>query len=81
MEIVREDLEKFNSKLQDFIKDDTIKTITLNRKDLKIICLVKYMYLQNKQDRGIQFANKLITQAFNKMITNIDDCISMIENF
>ena len=81
MEIVREDLEKFNSKLQDFIKDDTIKTITLNRKDLKIICLVKYIYSQNKQDKGMQFANKLITQAFDKMITNIDDCISMIENF
>lgn len=81
MELVREDLEKFNSKIQDFIKDDTIKTITLNKKDLKIICLVKYMYSQNKQDRGIQFANKLITQAFNKMITNIDNCISMIENF
>ena len=81
MELVREDLEKFNSKLQDFIKDDTIKSITLSKKDLKIMCLVRYMYLQNKQDKGIQYANKLITQALNKMITNIDSCITMIENF
>ena len=81
MELVREDLEKFNSKLQDFIKDDTIKTIALNKKDLKIICLVRHMYLQNKQDRGIQYANKIITQALNKMIANIDSCITMIENF
>lgn len=71
IEVSRKDLEQFIYKLEQFNKDKTTKALKLNDKELHIMTMTRMMYLQDKKDKGLQYANKLIFKALNKMERNI----------
>ena len=71
VEVSRKDLEQFIYKLEQFNKDKTTKALKLSDKELHIMTITRMMYLQDKKDKGLQYANKLIFKALNKMERNI----------
>ena len=75
IEISREDLEQFICKLEQFNKDKTTKALKLSDKELDIMKITRIMYLQNTKDKGLQYANKLILKALDKMEKNIRKCL------
>lgn len=75
VEVSRQDLEQFIYKLEQFNKDKTTKALKLSDKELHIMTITRMMYLQDKKDKGLQYANKLILKALEKMERNIRKCL------
>lgn len=79
IEVSREDLEQFIYKLEQFNKDKTTKALKLSDKELQIMTMTRIMYLQNKKDKGLQYANKIMMKTMNKMLKNIDKCLKELK--
>lgn len=75
IEVSREDLEQFIYKLEQFNKDKTTKALKLSDKELHIMTITRMMYLQDKKDKGLKYANKVMMKTMNKMLKNIDKCL------
>ena len=75
IEISREELINFIDKLEQFNKDKTTKALKLSDKELHIMTITRMMYLQDKKDKGLKYANKVIMRTMNKMLKNIDKCL------
>lgn len=75
IEVSREDLEQFIYKLEQFNKDKTTKALKLSDKELHIMTITRMMYLQDKKDKGLKYANKVMMKTMNKMLKNIDRCL------
>ena len=79
IEISRQDLEQFIYKLEQFNKDKTTKALNLSDKELHIMTMTRIMYLQNKKDKGLQYANKIMMKTMDKMLKNIEKSLKELK--
>ena len=79
IEISREELINFIEKLKQFNEDKTTKALQLSDKELHIMTMTRIMYLQNKKDKGLQYANKIMMKTMDKMLKNIEKSLKELK--